>query len=314
MPSVGFIGLGRMGSPMARRIAEAGLPLHVWNRTRATAEAFAKETAAKIASSPKELAGVADVVITMVSDGQALQVIYGGQDGVLAGLRAGKIAVDMSTVGPGVIGELVPQVEATGAQIVDAPVSGSVATAEAGKLMIMAGGLTGAVESVRPVLEAIGNPVLHVGESGAGATLKLAINSIVFGINEAVSEALVLAERAGVERSAAYNAFAQSAAAAPVVLYRRPIFEHPFDNPVTMSIDLAIKDLELILALARSTGTRMPQADENLAVMRSASKAGLSDEDMGTTAEYLRRVSNQQDPQQLGGAAGPESEVPTRSS
>src|SRR3989337_700785 len=106
--------------------------------------------------------------------------------------------------------------------MVDAPVSGSVATAEAGKLMIMAGGLTGAVESGRPVLGMIGNPVLHVGASGAGATLKLAINSIIFGINEAVSEALVLAERAGVERSTAYDAFTQSAAAAPVGLYSRP--------------------------------------------------------------------------------------------
>lgn len=285
---VGFIGLGRMGTPMASSIVVAGFPLTVWNRTATKAQAFGAESGASVAESPADLAASCDVVVTMVADGPALASIYGGDNGVIAGLGPECTTVDMSTVGPGAIAALAPRVAETGAEMVDAPVSGSTAAAEAKTLMIMAGGSAAAFERVRPVLEAIGSPVLHVGDSGAGATLKLAINSMIYGINEAVSEALILAERSGVDRSVAYEAFSKSAAAAPVVTYRRPVFEAPGTTPVSFTVDLALKDLDLILDLAEQSGTPMPAAETNRSVMRATSDAGFGDGDMGLTAVHLR--------------------------
>jgi 3-hydroxyisobutyrate dehydrogenase/2-hydroxy-3-oxopropionate reductase len=121
--------------------------------------------------------------------------------------------------------------------------------------------------------------------------MKLAVNSVVFAINPAIAEALVLAERAGVERSLAYEVFASSAAAAPVVVYRRPVFEHPESAPVSFPIDLVIKDLDLVLALAAEVGAHLPQAAANLAAMQAAAGSGLGASDMGTMAVFLRRGS-----------------------
>lgn len=286
---VGFVGLGRMGSRMAANISQAGLQLAVYNRTRHKAEALASEVEATVADSPRTLAAESDVVVSMVSDGPALRAVYEGPDGILEGLAPGKVAVDMSTVGPERISELAPKVGERGAELLDAPVSGSVAVAEAGKLMIMVGGTEQGLARARPVLEAVGEPVLHVGSSGAGATLKLAVNSIVFGFNQALSEALVLAEKAGVDRSTAYDVFEKSAVAAPVLVYRRPVFENPGHVPVTFTMDLAAKDLRLILDLADRVGTPMPQAEENLGVYQRASEAGFGADDMGAVAEFLRR-------------------------
>lgn len=288
MTRVGFIGLGRMGTPMATNIVEAGFPVTVWNRTAEKAEAFARRTGAEVAVDPAQLASSSDVIVTMVADGSVLESIYGGDQGVLAGLSEGATAVDMSTVGPTVVARLAPQVSALGAEMIDAPVSGSTAAAQGRTLMIMAGGSEVGFARARPVLEAIGSPVLHVGDSGAGATLKLAINSMIYGINEAVSEALVLAERSGVDRSIAYEAFANSAAAAPVVKYRRPVFEAPGTTPVSFTVDLALKDLDLILELAERTGAPMPAAEVNRQVMQATSDAGNGGGDMGLTAVHLR--------------------------
>jgi 3-hydroxyisobutyrate dehydrogenase-like beta-hydroxyacid dehydrogenase len=287
MTRVGFIGLGRMGSLMAANVVEAGFETAVWNRTRDKAEAFASRTGARVAPTPARLAAETDIVVSMVADGPVLEEIHTSPDGLLEGL-AGATVVDMSTVGPLTIGRLAPLVAARGSELIDAPVSGSTAAAEAKTLMIMAGGSDAGFERVRPVLEAMGDPVMHVGGSGAGATLKLAINSMIFGINEAVSEALVLAERSGVDRGVAYEAFANSAAAAPVVKYRRPVFEAPGTTPVSFTVDLAIKDLTLILELAERTGVRMPGAEANRQVMQATSDEGHGDGDMGLTAVHLR--------------------------
>jgi len=286
---IGFIGLGRMGVPMASNLVEAGFTLGVWNRTSAKAEAFASDTGATVFPTARDLAAASDVVITMVADGSALEAIYAGADGVVAGLRAGSVTIDMSTVGPGAIARLAEQVRAAGSQMVDAPVSGSTAAATARKLMIMAAGEEAAVDLVTPILAAMGSPVVKVGRSGDGATMKLAINSIIYAINEAVSEAMVLAENAGIDRSVALDAFASSAANSPMLSYRRALYENPGSGPVTFTVDLASKDLRLVLELAAATGTPMPAAETNLAVMDATSRAGMGDDDMGTTAEYLRR-------------------------
>ncbi len=286
--TVGFIGLGRMGSRMAANIGRSGTPLVVWNRTTEKATEFAEEHDAEVAATPRELAERSDFVVTMLADAEAVLGVYDGDDGVAAGCGPGVTCVDMSTLGPSAARELWQRVEPTGAALVDAPVSGSTAAAESASLMIMAGGSEDDVERCRPLLETMGEPVMHVGERTTGAALKLAINSIIFGINQSVAESLVLAERAGIDRSIAYEAFTKSAVAAPVVVYRRPVFEHPGEIPVTFTIDLAIKDLELISQLAGDTGSPMPQSVVNLQMMRDSAAAGMAERDMGDVAVFLR--------------------------
>ena len=289
-PQVGFIGLGRMGYPMATNIAAAGFPLTVWNRTMAKAEALAAETGAVVASSPADLARGADVVITMVADGEVLGDLYMGDGGMCGSLSAGTVCVDMSTVSPAESRQVAGAVEAAGGQFVDAPVSGSTAIATDGTLTIMAGGRLEDVEMIRSVLEAMGSRLYHMGPVGSGITIKLAINTIVYGLGQSVSEALVLAEAAGIEREAAYEVFANSAIAAPFVHYRREAFLKPGEVPVAFRMVLAKKDLDLVLDLARSSGASMPQAALNRSELVEAISAGFGDHDMSAVAEYLRSV------------------------
>jgi 3-hydroxyisobutyrate dehydrogenase/2-hydroxy-3-oxopropionate reductase len=284
---VAFLGMGRMGSRVARNIAGAGFPTTLYNRTRARAEEVAAASGSSVADTPADAARDADVVMTMLADGPAVEALYVGDDGVLAGLRAGAVAIDLSTTGPDFVRRLGDMVAGKGASLVDAPVSGSTATAESAKLMIMVGGEDADVERVRPVLEAAGSTIIHVGRPGAGATMKLAVNAIVFGLNQSLSESLVLAERAGIERAAAYEVFASSAIAAPVVHYRREAFEHPGEVPPSFTVDLAIKDLQLILGLASEVGADVPVTERTIEVMRDAAAAHGRD-DISAIAEHLR--------------------------
>ena len=195
----------------------------------------------------------------------------------------------MSTVAPDTVRRVGEAVAATGAAFLDAPVSGSVPTVEKGELTIMVGGDAAALERARPVLDALAAKVFHVGALGAGATVKLAVNALVHAIDVGLSEALVLAEKAGVDRSAAYDVFAAGAAAAPFVLYKRPAFEDPDNAPLTFTLDLMAKDLDLILSLAREVGAPMGQAERNREVVERALVGGFSGRDMSAVAEYLRR-------------------------
>jgi 3-hydroxyisobutyrate dehydrogenase-like beta-hydroxyacid dehydrogenase len=285
---VGFAGLGRMGQPMARHLVDAGFPVIVYNRTAAVATAFAGETGATVVATPRSLGERCSVIVTMLSDGPAVLALLEGEDGLASGLSAGDVVIDMGTTGVEHTAETRRRLAVVGASLVEAPVSGSVASAESRKLLIMAAGETEPLTIALPVLRCIGDTVMEVGGPGAGAAIKLAVNAILFAINQAVSESLVLAERAGIERSVAYDVFASSAVAAPVVHYRRPVFEHPETAPVTFPIDLVIKDLGLVLALGAGVGAQLPQAETNLAAMELASAAGLGAEDMGKMAVYLR--------------------------
>ncbi len=285
---VGFIGLGLMGYPMATSIARAGFPLTVWNRTVSKAESLAAETGASIARSGAELAGKVDVLITMVADGRVLADLYTGPGAICESLRKGTVCIDMSTVGPDAARQVASSIEAAGGRFIDAPVSGSTATATAGKLAIMAGGREADLEAVRPVLEAMSSRIIHMGPVGSGATMKLAVNTIVYGLGQSVSEALVLAEAAGIEREVAYEVFAGSAIAAPFVHYRQEAFLKPGEVPVAFRMVLARKDLDLAIDLANSVGASLPQADLNRSELARAIEAGFGDHDMSAVAEYLR--------------------------
>jgi 3-hydroxyisobutyrate dehydrogenase-like beta-hydroxyacid dehydrogenase len=290
--SVGFAGLGRMGSRMAANVAAAGFELTVWNRTRERADAFLTEKGAAVADSPADLAGKADVVITMLADDAALRDVYEGDDGLLAGLRSGSMAVEMSTVGPPAVHWLRERLAPLGVGLVDAPVSGSTELAAARRIMIMAGGDEADVERVRPVLDAIGSPVLFLGPSGSGATMKLAVNDTVYGLVQAAAEALVLAERAGIDRAKAYEVFLNSAIAAPALRYRETAFVRPGEEEPLFTLELAAKDLRLITGLADQVSARMPQANATLAALQSAIDAGYGDEDLAGMAGYLREASD----------------------
>jgi 3-hydroxyisobutyrate dehydrogenase/2-hydroxy-3-oxopropionate reductase len=290
---VGLTGIGRMGTPIARNLARAGLLVGVHNRTVAKSEELADELGLTAYRTPAELARDVDVIVSCVADGSALSELYRGDDGFLEALRPGTTGADMGTVGPKAVRELAELVAAHGCELVDAPVSGSVAMAEAGELTIMAGGSPRAFARLASLFEAVGSTAFHVGPTGAGAAIKLAVNNVVYGLNQSIAESLVLAERAGVDRLLAYEIFASSAAAAPFVHYRRAAFEQPGTVPVALTMTLAGKDLDLILGLGASVGADLPQAKVNAAILRSASDAGLADSDVSAVAELLRSSSQE---------------------
>jgi 3-hydroxyisobutyrate dehydrogenase len=287
---VAVIGAGRMGAAMAGTLRRAGVEVVVFNRTRAKAEAAADASGATVAATAREAAAAAEVVLSSLADDAAVGAAYTGADGIVAGLRPGTVVCESSTIDPGTVRRLRPLVEDRGASLLDTPVSGSVSTVEAGQLTIMAGGDPEVLDRVRPVLEPLAKQVFHVGELGAGAVMKLVVNSVLHGLNLALAEGLVLAERAGVDRATAYEVFASSAVAAPFVLYKREAFEHPGEAPVAFSLDLVAKDLELILALADRAGATMEQAAANRRVVQAAVAAGLGDHDLSELATYLRGV------------------------
>lgn len=288
-PTVAILGCGRMGSAMAERLAAQGVPLVVYNRTQDRAEMLAQGIGAAVAATPAEAASNADVIISMVADDAAVAALYAGPDGVLAGLRAGAVAIDMSTVLPNTIQSLAPDVRARGAGVLDAPVSGSVTLARTGDLTIMVGGDAADLETVRPVLERLARNIFHLGLLGTGAAMKLAVNTVIFGLNGAVSEGLVLAERSGIERRLAYEVLAASAAGAPMVAYKREAYLEPDSAPVAFSLALAAKDLGLIGLLADASATSMPQAAVNLDVIEAAEASLGEDADFAGVATYLRQ-------------------------
>jgi 3-hydroxyisobutyrate dehydrogenase-like beta-hydroxyacid dehydrogenase len=287
--TVGVLGAGRMGSAMATRLAGQGAQVVIFNRTATRAEELAGRIGARVSSSPAEAASGADVLITMVADEDAVIGLYRQAGGVLDGLSSQTVAVDMSTVLPDTIRSLESDVRSTGAGLLDAPVSGSVPLVEAGTLTIMVGGETADLERARPILEAMSRRIFHLGPLGAGATIKLAVNDIVFALGGALAEALVLAEKAGVDRSVAYDVFADSTVASPLVGYKRNAYVEPDRAPVGFSVDLARKDLGLILELARRVGLDMPQAEVNLAQLTETANHLGGERDFAAVAEYLRK-------------------------
>ncbi len=286
LPRIAVVGTGRMGTAMVTRLSAAGARPIVYNRTRSKAEALADLDGVSVADTPREAAG-AEIVVVSLGDDAALLATYQGGDGLVSGLRSGSVIVDTSTVDPQTVLALSPQVEAAGGRLLDAPVSGSVPLVEKGELTFMVGGDAGTLDRVRPVLEVLGRHVFHVGGQGAGAVMKLAVNTVVMALNQTLSEALVLAERAGVERSTAYDVLAASAVGAPFVQYKRPAFEHPDQTPVAFSLDLVAKDLDLIVQLADRLGVPMHQAVANRRVARAAIEAGLGAKDMSAVAGFL---------------------------
>jgi 3-hydroxyisobutyrate dehydrogenase-like beta-hydroxyacid dehydrogenase len=285
---IAVVGTGRMGAAMAGRIAGAGHDVVLWNRSEGPARQVADRTGAQVAATAREAASAAEVCVVSLADDAAVRAAYDGPDGLVAGLTAGTVVCETSTVHPDTVRRLEPAVAERGAVLLDCPVSGSVPVVERGGLSVMVGGDAAALERVRPALEPIATQVFHLGDSGAGAVMKLVVNDLVHALDVALSEALVLAERAGIDRERAYEVIASSAVGAPFVQYKQQAFLHPEEAPVAFSLDLVHKDLQLIARLAAEVGARMDQAAANLALVGEAVEAGRGGEDMSALAEHLR--------------------------
>lgn len=294
MTTVAVIGMGRMGTAMAKALAAGGgVDLICHNRTPERAEQVAAELGAATSLTPAEAAARADVAITMLADGPAVAAVWDGPDGLLAGARAGTVLVDMSTVPPETLPPYLERARASGVELLDAPVSGSVALAESGKLTIMAGGEASALEKAQPALERIGQRIFHMGPLGSGHAMKLAINGVIFALNNAVAEALVMAEKAGIARETAYEVLATGAVGAPYLQYKREAFLHPDTTPVGFSLELARKDLDLITAFADELGVPKPVADVSRDVIGQAAKAIGADHDFSAVAVHLRALAEE---------------------
>ena len=286
---VALVGAGRMGSAMAGRIAAAGHDVVVFNRTRSRAEEAAGRIGARVADSARVAAESAEVCLVSLADDAAVMATYLDDNGLIAGLRPGAIVCDASTVAPATVGGLAPLVAQQGATLLDTPVSGSVSVVESGTLTVMVGGDQSALDRARPVLETFAKSIFHLGDVGAGATMKLVVNSLVHSLNVAVSEALVLAEKAELDRETVYDIFEAGAAGAPYVKYKREAFLNPGEVSVAFSLELVAKDQELIHDLAERTATRMDQGEASRQLVAEAVQAGMGERDISEVAVFLRR-------------------------
>src|SRR5215469_4006594 len=221
MANLGYVGLGAMGSLMADRLMSKGHKVTGYNRTRSKAEWLVKKGMA-LADSPKAVCESADVIFVMVTNSAALEAVANSPDGLLAGLSPGKVVVDMSTVGPAVSRALAAKVREKGAEMVDAPVSGSIVTLQQGKLSVMVGGNKATFERVKPILDDVGPKVTHVGDNGLALVMKIATNLSLAVQMLAFSEGVLLAEKSGISREIAVEVLVNSAIASPMIKYRGP--------------------------------------------------------------------------------------------
>jgi 3-hydroxyisobutyrate dehydrogenase len=284
---VAVLGTGRMGAAMARRVALAGHSVRVWNRTPAAARAAIEalpEGSAIVADGAAAAVRGAGVVLSMLADGDVTRAVLLDTE-LLGALGRGTVVCDLATSGVAAAKELAAGLAAAGARFVDAPVSGSVPSVEAGTLLVMAAGTPAAIEAARTVLESFARTVLRVGDPGSGQAMKLAVNLVVHNLNAAVSEALVLAERAGISRQSAYDVLQASVVGAPFVQYKRAAFLDPA-TPVAMSLDLVLKDLSLITALAAELDVPSQVTGSARAWVRAACEAGLGAADMSALSRF----------------------------
>jgi 3-hydroxyisobutyrate dehydrogenase-like beta-hydroxyacid dehydrogenase len=287
---IGFIGLGIMGSRMAANLRRAGYELVVWNRTPATAERFAREHGASVAELPAAVGAASEIVITMVVDGEQVETVLLGPGGVVKGAKAGLLCVDMSTIGPTAARRIGSSLQQRGVGFLDAPVTGSSPKAEDGTLTIMAGGDESSFRRARPLFEAMGVLVVHVGPLGQGQMVKL-INNAVAAINTmVVGEALLLASKAGVDLDALVRVMsAGSGASVMLDLKQGPMRAH--DYTTLFKLAHMLKDLRLCLEEAKAVGVGMTSAEDVRELLQAGMDKGLGDRDFAALLEVLEERS-----------------------
>jgi 3-hydroxyisobutyrate dehydrogenase-like beta-hydroxyacid dehydrogenase len=285
MSTVGFVGLGTMGGPIARRLLAAGHQVYATNRTRANAAPLI-ESGLLWRDTPRAVATAADVVFSMVTDDTALRAVTGGPNGIVAGLAPGAVYVDMSSVSPQASVQIAEQVHARGAAMLDAPVSGSVPQIEQGSLAIMVGGDETAFRRVEPLLAELGHPVTHVGPNGRGVLLKLAINISLAVQTLAFSEGLLLAERGGIDPRLAARVMSTSSIGSPMLAARVPLL---LDLPPRAWFDVRLlhKDIRLALAEGERLQVALPSAATADSMLATADERGYGHRDIAALHEVL---------------------------
>ena len=289
-PTIGFVGLGRMGGAMAQRLLAAGYPVSGTARTREHLDPLLAE-GLRWRDTPRAVAEASDIVVTSLPDDDVLEAVASEEDGILASFGRDAIWVEMSTVSPRASREIAARVRERGAQMLDAPVSGSVPQAQNGTLTIMVGGDEGAYARVEPILRDLGTPT-HVGENGQGLVLKLAIN-ISLGVQMlALSEGLVLAERSGIDRNLALEIMTESAIGSPMLKARAAsIFDLP--EEAWFDLDFMHKDIELALAAAAELHIPLPTAADTDEILTVAHKLGYGSRDLAALFQVLERMTDE---------------------
>jgi 3-hydroxyisobutyrate dehydrogenase-like beta-hydroxyacid dehydrogenase len=289
MEKLGFVGLGVMGGRMVKRLLDAGHTVTGYNRTRSKADWLIEE-GMQWAGSPRAVAEAADITFSMVTNTKAVQAITQGEDGIVAGLGPGKIYVDMSTMSPRYSQELAAQVAETGAQMLDAPVSGSVITLEQGKLSVMVGGDEEAFAKAKPVLQDIGPKVTHVGGNGLAVAMKIATNLSLAVQMLAFSEGVLLAEKSGIKREKAVEVLLNSVIASPMVIYRGPFVLGQPDE-AWFDCNMMQKDMLLALEMGRELDVSLPTTAITNEFLTAARGLGLDHLDFAVLFNVLARLS-----------------------
>jgi 3-hydroxyisobutyrate dehydrogenase-like beta-hydroxyacid dehydrogenase len=290
-PTVGFIGLGLMGGPMAKNLAKAGFPLIVWNRTREKVEGFVRESPGfdvKMGANPRETAEKADFLITIVSDPPALEEVLWGPHGAMEGLRPGSTYIDSSTVSPDLVRKIGTTCKERGVGFLDAPVTGGTWGAEKGELVFMVGGEKGILERSKPVLENLGKRIFLLGPNGAGQTVKLAMNLILALQVEALAEALALVGTEGIPGERLIEVLQSSMARAGVLDVKAPLMlKNEF--PPSFPLRLMHKDIRLALELAKQHGLTLPGAAASYSTYDAVKKSSKDDPDYAAVARFWKK-------------------------
>ena len=285
--TIGFVGLGIMGKPMAENLIEAGYDLVVYNRTREKAEDLEGAT---VADTPKEVAEQSDIIITMLPDSPQVEEVLAGEDGVLEGVEDGDLIVDMSTISPVVTEELSQKAQEKGSSMLDAPVSGGDVGAIEGTLSIMVGGSEEDFERARPLFEVMGGTVTHVGPVGAGQVVKAANQIVVALTIEAVSEALVLGSKGGVSPEKIRDVLGGGLAGNKVMeVKREKMLTHSFDPG--FRVELHHKDLGIALAAGREYGVTLPVTAVVDQMLETLKMRGRGDQDHSALLTLIEESS-----------------------
>jgi 3-hydroxyisobutyrate dehydrogenase-like beta-hydroxyacid dehydrogenase len=286
---LGFVGLGVMGSEMVLRLLEKGHTVTGYNRTRGKAQRLI-ERGMNWSDSPRDVVQASDVTFSMVTNSAALGAVMNGPAGILSGLNAGKVLVDMSTVSPSYSREIAAKAREKGGDMLDAPVSGSVITLQQGKLSVMAGGRRDTFERMKPLLLDIGPKVTYVGDNGLALTMKIAVNLSLAVQMLAFSEGVLLAEKSGIARDVAVDVLTHSVIASPMIQYRGP-FVLRMPEEAWFNVNMMQKDMLLALELGRQLDIPMPTTAVTNEILTAARGMGYQEQDFAVVFDALAQMS-----------------------
>ncbi len=289
MANLGFVGLGTMGGTIAKRLLDSGHTVTGYNRTREKAQ-WLLDAGMEWGETPRQVAEAADITFSMVSNSSALQEIVNGDNGILAALKPGKLYVDISTASPTVSREIAAQVAATGAQMLDAPISGNLVTLADGSSSFMVGGDPAAFEQIKPILLDVGAHVTYIGGNGQALVMKIAINLSLPIQMLSLSEGILLAEKNGVPRNVAIDAWLKSAAAAPATKHRAELITDK-EKEGWFDVNMMQKDMHLALDLAKESGVPLPTTAITDEFLTAAKGMGWEKEDFVVIFDVLATLA-----------------------